>query len=89
MTFKQLYISFVLICLLFVEVSFAQTKPSNLHHIVILYADDLGWSDLECYDNRVHYTPNLNKLAAEGIRFTHSYAAAPICTASRASILTG
>lgn len=64
-------------------------KASRSPNIVILYADDLGWSDLACYGNKFHQTPHLDKLASEGVRFTNAYAAAPICSASRASILTG
>ncbi len=58
-------------------------------NILILYADDLGWSDIGCYESIKNETPNLDKLAIEGLRFTNAYAAAPICSASRASIMTG
>jgi uncharacterized sulfatase len=64
----------------------AETSQTN---IVFVLADDLGWSDLGCYGNHWHETPNLDRLAGEGIRFTDAYAPAPICSASRASILTG
>jgi uncharacterized sulfatase len=66
-------------------VSIKQKQPN----ILILYADDLGWSDIGCYGSVKNETPNLDKLAAEGLRFTNAYAAAPICSASRASIMTG
>lgn len=58
-------------------------------NIVFILADDLSWSDLGCYGNTIHDTPNLDRLASEGIRFTQGYAPAPICSASRAAILTG
>lgn len=58
-------------------------------NIVLLLADDLGWSDLHCYGHPYHRTPNLDQLADEGLRYTNGYAPAPICSASRASILTG
>ncbi len=57
--------------------------------IVLILADDLAWSDPACYGSRWHDTPNLDRLAREGMRFTQAYAAAPICSASRAAILTG
>ena len=63
----------------------AETKPN----IVLILVDDLGWSDLACYGNGYHRTPHIDRLAAEGLRFTSGYAAAPICSASRASMLTG
>lgn len=58
-------------------------------NIVFILADDLAWSDLGCYGHRWHRTPNIDKLAERGTRFTNAYASAPICSASRASILTG
>lgn len=58
-------------------------------NVVVILADDLGWSDLGCYGSKYHRTPNLDRLAAEGMRLTQAYAAAPICSPSRAAILTG
>ena len=63
----------------------ADTPPN----IVILFADDLGINDLSCYGRKDQRTPNLDKLAAEGVRFTQAYAAASVCSASRAALLTG
>ena len=64
----------------------AQTRPPNF---VILFADDMGYSDLGCYGNPVIRTPNLDRLAQEGMRFTSFYAAASVCTPSRVGLLTG
>lgn len=66
----------------------AQTRPER-PNIVFILADDLGWRDLACYGNEHHSTPNIDRLASEGARFTHAYAAAPVCSPTRASILTG
>lgn len=63
-----------------------QRRPPN---VVMIYADDLGWGDLGCYGNPTIRTPNLDRLAAEGIRFTQFYSAAPLCSPSRAALLTG
>ncbi|MEM1295702.1 MAG: sulfatase [Verrucomicrobiota bacterium] len=57
--------------------------------IVFILADDVAWSDFRCYGHPYHDTPNIDRLAGEGIRFTQAYAPAPICSASRAAILTG
>jgi arylsulfatase A len=64
----------------------AATRPPN---IVFILADDLGWADLGCYGSKFHQTPNIDRLAKQGMRFTDAYAAAPICSPTRASILTG
>ncbi len=58
-------------------------------NVIIIYADDLGWGDLGCYGNPVIRTPNLDRMAAEGMRFTDFYSAAEVCTPSRAALLTG
>jgi arylsulfatase len=63
----------------------AQPKTPN---IVVIYADDLGYGDLGCYGGALR-TPNLDRLAAEGVRFTHAYSANPVCSPSRAALLTG
>jgi arylsulfatase A len=62
------------------------SKPPN---IVLILADDLGWSDTTPYGADLHETPSLERLAREGVRFERAYAAAPICSPTRASILTG
>ena len=64
--------------------SAAETKPN----IVLIFADDLGWSDLGCYDADLHETPHLDRLAQQGVRFTDAYAMS-VCTPSRAALLTG
>ena len=61
-------------------------KPPN---IVFILADDLGWAELGCYGNKFNETPNLDRLAKSGMRFTHAYASAPVCSPYRAAFLTG
>ncbi len=63
--------------------------PSAPPNIVIIYADDLGFGDLGCYGANGIPTPHLDKMAAEGVRFTNFYATAATCTPSRYSLLTG
>jgi arylsulfatase A-like enzyme len=58
-------------------------------NFIFILIDDLGWMDLSCYGSSFYETPNLDKLASEGIRFTNAYAACPVCSPTRASILTG
>jgi arylsulfatase A-like enzyme len=62
------------------------TKRPNILFILI---DDLGWRDVGCYGSTFYETPNLDRLAAEGMLFTDGYAACPVCSPTRASLLTG
>ena len=64
----------------------AAAPPPN---IVFILCDDLGINDLHCYGRADHRTPHLDRLATQGMRFTSAYAAQPICSPSRAAILTG
>ncbi len=67
------------------ETTTTRPKPN----IVVILADDLGWSDLGCYGADLHETPHLDRLATSGLRFTEAYAAAPVCTPTRAALMTG
>src|SRR4029077_9815479 len=58
-------------------------------NIVLFVIDDLGWADLGWYGRTFSRTPNLDRLAAGGLRFTNGYAACPVCSPTRASIMTG
>ncbi len=58
-------------------------------NIIFIMADDLGYGELGCYGNTFNETPHLDQLAREGVRFTDAYAAAPVCSPTRASIMTG
>src|SRR5690606_168883 len=58
-------------------------------NIVFFIADDLGQRDLGCYGSTFHETPHLDRLAREGARFSNAYAACPVCSPTRASLLTG
>jgi arylsulfatase A-like enzyme len=58
-------------------------------NIIFILGDDLGWAELGCYGNTFNETPNLDRLAKQGVRFTEGYAAAPVCSPYRAALLTG
>lgn len=66
-----------------------QTGTSGRPNIIYILADDLGYSELGCYGNRFNETPNLDKLAGQGVRFTQAYAAAPVSSPYRAALMTG
>lgn len=74
------------ISLFFTAVSRAADHPPNF---IVLFCDNLGYGDIEPFGSTLHRTPSLNRMAAEGRKFTHFYASAGVCTPSRASIMTG
>jgi arylsulfatase len=67
------------------SMSAAEVGPN----VIIIFADDMGYSDLGCYGATAYKTPNLDRLAAEGAKFNQFYSAQPVCSASRAALLTG
>jgi arylsulfatase A-like enzyme len=69
--------------------SMPAASPVKRPNIILLLLDDLGWRDFGCYGNTFHETPNLDRLAAQGVRFTNAYAACPVCSPTRAAIMTG
>jgi arylsulfatase A len=76
----------ILIALLSASTISAAERPPN---VVIIFADDLGYADVGCFGNKVIRTPNIDRIAAEGIRFTDFYVAQAVCSASRTALLTG
>ncbi len=67
----------------------AQLASAAPPHIVLIMADDLGWMDLRCQGNARINTPRLDALAKQGVRFTNAYAASPVCSPTRAAMITG
>ncbi len=65
------------------------TKAKRRPNFVFFLADDMGWRDAGCYGSTFYETPNIDRLAKEGMRFTNAYAACPVCSPTRASIMTG
>jgi arylsulfatase A len=75
--------------LLFLTASQLVSAASEKPNIVFLLVDDLGWGDFGCYGAKFNETPNIDKLADDGMRFTNAYAACTVCSPSRAAILSG
>src|SRR5919201_280468 len=67
----------------------APAGPPPRPNVVFILIDDMGWRDLGCYGSTFYRTPNIDRLARTGVRFTNGYAACPVCSPTRASILTG
>ncbi len=64
-------------------------EKTNSPNVIFILADDLGWAEAGCYGNSYNETPNLDRMAEEGILFTQAYAAAPVCSPYRAALMTG
>lgn len=79
----------IAVLLILVQACTSTPGPDKPTNIIILFADDMGYGDLACYGHPNIKTPNLDAMADEGIRFTSFYAAASVCTPSRAALLTG
>ncbi len=65
------------------------TEAAERPNVIVIVADDLGGRDLGCYGSTYHKTPHLDRLAAAGMRFSDAYAACPVCSPTRAALLTG
>jgi arylsulfatase A len=68
---------------------FVTIDPPKNPNIIFILVDDLGYSELNCYGNTFNETPSLDKMASSGLRFTNAYESAPVCSPSRASLMTG
>jgi len=75
--------------LVLVHTVFCADKPHQTPNIVFILIDDMGWADGGCFGSKFYKTPNLDRLAAQGMRFTQAYAACAVCSPTRAAILTG
>jgi len=83
---RPLALALFLLCALFCHPTLVAATPPN---IILIYVDDLGYGDLGCYGSDVNDTPHIDQLAAGGMHFTDYYSASPVCTPSRAALLTG
>jgi arylsulfatase A-like enzyme len=82
----MLFRSFLAIALcMIVVVAHAANPP----HIICILTDDQGWMDLGCQGNKILRTPHIDGLAKQGVRFTNAYAASPVCSPTRAALITG
>jgi arylsulfatase A-like enzyme len=66
--------------------SLAADRPPN---VILILIDDMGWTDLSCYGSKFYETPNIDRLAASGMRLTHGYSACTVCSPTRAAVMTG
>src|SRR3954453_13586641 len=80
-------------CLLALSIALALTPALSAKeappNVVLIFVDDMGYGDLGCYGNKTIRTPNLDRMAEDGVRFTSFYVPQAVCSASRAALLTG
>src|SRR5688500_20357382 len=67
----------------------AQSRPSRKPNIIVIVADDLGYADLGCQGSADALTPHIDSIAKNGVRFTNAYVSCPVCSPTRAGLLTG
>jgi arylsulfatase A-like enzyme len=79
----------LLLCWLLLTLQGAAAEPARPPNVLFILADDLGYSDLGCYGQKQIQTPNLDRLAAAGMRFTQCYAGSTVCAPSRCALMTG
>jgi arylsulfatase A-like enzyme/lysophospholipase L1-like esterase len=72
-----------------IRLALKRRAQRGLPNIVVILVDDMGWTDVGCFGSTYYETPNIDRLAAEGMRFTQAYAACAVCSPTRASLLTG
>src|SRR5262245_5944050 len=87
---KKLFAGLVIACLAWDAFGAGTGKsPAHPPNIIFILADDLGYGELGCYGQKKIRTPNIDRLAAEGIRFTQCYAGTTVCAPSRSCLMTG
>ncbi|HEX3723323.1 MAG TPA: sulfatase-like hydrolase/transferase, partial [Nitrolancea sp.] len=72
-----------------IALSAATALAADRPNIVLMLIDDMGWNDVGCSGSTFYQTPNINRLAADGMRFTQAYSACTVCSPTRAAVLTG
>ncbi|MDZ7691105.1 MAG: sulfatase-like hydrolase/transferase [Balneolaceae bacterium] len=85
----KLFLLFILLLLGLPLLIFAQDNTDSPPNVIIIFTDDMGYGDVGSYGHPTIRTPNLDRMAEEGMKFTQFYAGASVCTPSRAALLTG
>src|SRR6187549_474101 len=84
--YRQVVLSLVISLL---NLPWVYAAPQAQPNVVLILADDLGWTDLSCYGSDFYETPHLDRLARDGMKFTQNYSACTVCSPTRAALLTG
>src|SRR5690606_29919283 len=85
----SLLLSWLLLLLLLPVASRAAEEPARRPNVIVIMIDDLGRQDLGCYGSKFYRTPHTDQLANQGVQFSNAYAACPVCSPTRAALMTG
>ncbi len=86
---KRLTIPLIIFSLLFAACAKQAEETPSPKNVIVFLVDDLGWTDLGCYGSTYHETPRIDAFAKEAARFTNAYTPNPVCSPTRAAIMTG
>lgn len=90
LSLRRFFATMVAFCIVaFVSATSHAATASTKPNFVLVLTDDLGWTDLACYGSKLYETPNIDRLARNGVRFTQNYSACTVCSPTRAALLTG
>ena len=83
------FLSSAVFAMLLLSISAGALAADRPPNVILILIDDMGWTDLSCYGSKFYETPNIDKLAASGTRFTNGYSACTVCSPTRAAVMTG
>ncbi|WP_417848491.1 sulfatase [Thalassoglobus sp.] len=89
LTISNVFTILSLFCCFTILTDLAEAAENKKPNVVLILVDDMGWMDLSCQGSDYYKTPHIDKLAAEGMRFTDAYAACSVCSPTRAAVMTG
>src|SRR5437868_4760045 len=79
----------VIVAAFLIALSFSALAADRPPNVILILIDDMGWTDLSCYGSKFYETPNIDRLAARGMRLTHAYSACTVCSPTRSAVMTG
>src|SRR5215470_14591081 len=83
------FMGLILLCGLTLIPGSLHAAPPDRPNVIFFLVDDMGWTDVACFGSDLYETPNIDRLAKEGMRFTQAYSACTVCSPTRAAIMTG
>src|SRR5205823_9686470 len=88
-TMTSIFLRFLATLLLVAALPVTSPAADHPPNVILILIDDMGWTDMSCYGSKFYETPNIDRLAAGGMRLTHAYSACTVCSPTRAAVMTG